>query len=119
MARKSDIAVNFEYFALRLACALVNAVPYPAAMALARAAGRFAFHVLRLKRERTVSRIRSVFPEKSESEANAIAVRSISNMIQTAVEMIRAPRLSRKWMDRHVLDGKMYISTPSSGPPCS
>ena len=108
MARKSDIAVNFEYFALRLACALVNAVPYPAAMALARVAGRFAFHVLRLKRERTVSRIRSVFPEKSESEANAIAVRSISNMIQTAVEMIRAPRLSRKWMDRHVLDGKMY-----------
>ena len=77
-------------------------------MALARAAGRVAFHVLRLKRERTVSRIRSVFPEKSESEANAIAVRSISNMIQTAVEMIRAPRLSRKWMDRHVLDGKMY-----------
>ena len=108
MAKKSKAAVNFEYAALRFACALVNAIPYPLAMSLARGIGRFAFHVVRLKRERTLSRIRSVFPEKSEREVKAIAVKSISNMIQTAVEMIRAPRLTRRWMDRHIIEGKMY-----------
>lgn len=91
-----------------MACALVNAVPYRVAMAIAGGAGWAAFHVFRLKRERTLGRIRSVFPEKSEAEASAIAVGSITNMIQTAVEMIRAPKLSRKWMDRHVLDGVKY-----------
>ena len=108
LARKSRVSVNLEYAALRSVCALVNCVPYSAAMAIAKALGWLAFHVFKFKRERTVSRIRGVFPEKSEAEVNAIAVSSITNMIQTAVEMIRAPRLSRKWMDRHVLDGKMY-----------
>jgi KDO2-lipid IV(A) lauroyltransferase len=108
LAKKSKAAINFEYAALRFACALVNAIPYRIAMALARGIGWFAFHVVRLKRERTLSRIRSVFPEKSEQEVEAIAVRSISNMVQTAVEMIRAPRLTRAWMDRHVIDGQMY-----------
>jgi len=49
-----------------------------------------------------------VFPEKDKSESLRIAVRSLANVLQTAVEMIRAPRLTRKWMDRHVVDGQMY-----------
>ena len=108
MAKKSGFAVNVEYGALRLACGLVNAIPYPVAMWLASFVAAFAVRVLRFKRARTMERIASVFPEKTRSERLYIAVRSLANVLQTAVEMIRAPRLTRKWMDRHVVDGQMY-----------
>ena len=105
---KSALAVNFEYFALRGVCALVNAIPYGLAMALSRGLGWVLFHVVRFKRRRTVGRIRGVFPGKDMREVNAIAVRSLQNILQTGVEMIRAPRLSRAWMDRYVKDGQVY-----------
>ena len=108
MAKKSGFAVNVEYGALRLVCGLVNAIPYPVAMAMASFAAVFAVRVLRFKRARTMERIASVFPEKGKSERLRIATRSLANVLQTAVEMIRAPQLSRKWMDRHVVDGQMY-----------
>ena len=103
---KGRLAINVEYLALRGSCALVNAVPYP--LAIARGLGWMAFRVFRFKRRRTLARIRGVFPEKSEREAEAIAIRSIQNILQTAVEMMRAPRLDRRWMDRHVRDGQLY-----------
>jgi KDO2-lipid IV(A) lauroyltransferase len=105
---KGKIAVNAEYAALRFFCALVNATPYAAAMAAARLFGWAAFRVFRLKRGRTLGRIRSVFPGMTEREATAVAVRSLQNILQTGVEMMRAPRLDRAWMDRHVVDGQMY-----------
>lgn len=106
--KKSALAIDLEYGAVRAACAFVNAIPYPLAMALARGLGWAAFRVLGFKRRRTIGRIRSVFPEKGAREASAIAVRSLQNILQTAVEMMRAPRLDRAWMDRHVVDGALY-----------
>ena len=108
MAKKSGFAINVEYGALRLACGLVNAIPYSIAMALARFVATFAVRVVRFKRARTMERLASVFPEKSKSERLRIAACSLANVLQTAVEMIRAPRLSRKWMDRYVVDGQLY-----------
>lgn len=105
---KSSLAINFEYFLLRFFCGLVNAIPYPLAVALARGLGWTAFRVFGFKRRRTLQRIRSVFPEKSEAEATAIAVQSLQGVLATAVEMMRAPRLDRKWMDRHVVEGAKY-----------
>ena len=105
---KSVFSVNVEYFLLRFFCAVVNAIPYPLAMALARGLGWIGFYVVRFKRSRTLKRIRGVFPEKSVREAKAIAVRSLQNVLQTAVEMMRAPRLDRKWMDCYVVDGPKY-----------
>lgn len=105
---KSRLAINAEYAALRLACAAVNAIPFPLATALARGLGWLAFRVFGFKRERTLNRIRGVFPGISGREANAIAVHSLQNVLQTGVEMMRAPRLDRKWMDRHVVDGAFY-----------
>ena len=105
---KSSLAINSEYFLLRFFCAVVNAIPYPLAMAAARGLGWMAFTVFGFKKKRTLARIRGVFPEKSEKEAKAIAVRSLQNVLQTGVEMMRAPRLSRKWMDRYVKDGQLY-----------
>ena len=105
---KSSLAINSEYFLLRFFCAVVNAIPYPLAMAAARGLGWMAFSVFGFKRKRTLERICGVFPEKSEKEAKAIAVRSLQNILQTGVEMMRAPKLSRKWMDRYVKDGQLY-----------
>lgn len=106
--RKSNSAILLEYLSLRFFCALVNAVPYRAAMALARSMAFVAFKVFRLHRRRTLERICSVFPEKSAAEAERIAVDSLSNILQSGVEMIRAPKLDRKWMDRYVRDGALY-----------
>ena len=105
---KGKIAVNVEYGAFRAVCALVNAIPYRAAMAAARGLSVFLFDVLHFQRARTLGRIRAVFPEKSEREVAAIARRSLTNVLQSAVEMIRAPRLTRAWMDRYVKDGLLY-----------
>ena len=105
---KSAIAINSEYYLLRFFCAVVNSIPYPLAMAAARGLGWTAFHVFRFKRRRTLDRIRGVFPEKSVREAKSIAVRSLQNVLQTGVEMMRAPQLDRAWMDRHVKDGQHY-----------
>ena len=105
---KSALAVNFEYFTLRGVCALVNAIPYGLAMALARGLGWLAVRFFRFKYRRTFGRIRSVFPEKNDCEIRKIAVRSLQNILQTGVEMMRAPRLGRVWMDRYVKDGQRY-----------
>jgi Kdo2-lipid IVA lauroyltransferase/acyltransferase len=105
---KSKVAINVEYGALRAACAVVNAIPYPLAMAAARGLGWLAFRVFGFKRARTLKRIRDVFPGISGREASAIAVQSLQNILQTGVEMMRAPRLDRKWMDRHIVDGALY-----------
>lgn len=105
---KGKVAINLEYLALRFFCRLVNAIPYPLAMAAARGLGWLAFAVFGFKRRRTLERIRGVFPEKGEREIRTIAVRSLQNVLGTAVEMMRAPRLDRAWMDRYVRDGQLY-----------
>lgn len=108
MAKKSKAAINFEYGALRFFCALVNAIPYPLAMSAAKGIAAFAFDILGFQRRRTIDRISTAFPEKTPREVRAIARRSLANVLQSAVEMIRAPRLDKRWMDRHVVDGQMY-----------
>jgi KDO2-lipid IV(A) lauroyltransferase len=105
---KSAAAANFEYAALRFFCALVNAIPYPVAMFMARSLAWTAFYVFGFKRKRTLERIFSVFPGISRREANRIAVKSLANILMTGVEMIRAPKLNRAWMDRYVKDGAFY-----------
>lgn len=106
--KKGKFAVNVEYGALRFFCGLVNVVPYQLAMVAAHGLAILLFDVFRFKRTRTLSRIRSVFPEKSEREAAAIARQSLTNVLQSAVEMMRATKLTRSWMDRHVKDGRLY-----------
>ena len=105
---KGKLAINAEYGAIRLACAAVNAIPYSAAMAIARFLGWVFFRVLGFKRRRTLERVKSVFPGMTDREATAVAVRSLQNILQTGVEMMRAPRLDRAWMDSHVVDGALY-----------
>ena len=108
MARKSKGAALAEYIALRGACALVNAVPYPVACAAAKALAWTLVNVFRFKRQRTMARILGCFPGKTPGEARRIAVSSLANILMNAVEMIRAPRLDRAWIERHVKDVHLY-----------
>ena len=106
---KGKLAINCEYGALRFFCGVVNLVPYGCACLIARTLARGAF-AAGFKRKRTLERIRSVFPGISDKDAKRIAVSSLANVLQTAVEMIRAPKLTRKWMDEHVVGGEQYAA---------
>ena len=108
MAVKSKRAALAEYALLRGACAMVNALPYPVACAMARGLAWFLVDVLRFQRKRTFDRIRGCFPEKTNREVHRIAVTSLSNVLISAVEMIRAQRLDRKWIEEHVRDVHVY-----------
>jgi KDO2-lipid IV(A) lauroyltransferase len=108
--KKSKAASYAEYLALRFACAVINSIPYPIACLIGKAAGSFAFNVLKLNRKRTIERIKSVFPEKSEKEVKSIAVKSLQNIILNGVEMIRSSKLTKKWIKQHVKEVEKYSS---------
>ncbi len=108
MARKTRAAALAEYCALRCACALVNAVPYRVACAAAWALAWTMVVVFGFKRRRTVGRILGCFPEKTRREALRIAVSSLANVLVSAVEMMRAPSLDLRWIERHVKDVHLY-----------
>ena len=105
--KKSRFACLCEYALLRTACGVVNAIPYTVACGLARALASVAVSC-GFKKKRTLERIRGCFPEKSRAEALAIAKFSLANVLLNAVEMIRAPRLTKDWITRHVEDIALY-----------
>ncbi|MGN0847530.1 MAG: lysophospholipid acyltransferase family protein [Kiritimatiellia bacterium] len=107
MSKKSGFVCIFEYAALRTACAVVNAIPYPLACALARGIAAAAV-TCGFKKARTLERIRTCFPEKSRAEALAIARHSLANVLINVIEMIRAPSLTKDWISRHVKDVAVY-----------
>ena len=106
--RKSAFAAWCEYAALRTVCAVVNAIPYRVACALARGGAWMFVRIFGFQRARTYARIKEVFPDKSPKEVRRIAVFSLANILQNAVEMIRSPRLTKKWITRHVKDMPVY-----------
>ena len=108
MSKKNGFTINLEYGTLRFFCGVVNLIPYRVAMHWASLYAWAAFYVFRLKRARTLERLRGVFPQKPERELRWIAYRSLANVLQNGVEMIRAPKLDRKWMDRYIVDGRKY-----------
>lgn len=89
-------------------CMVVNAIPYSKAMRIAEWLGAFLVNRVGLHRKRTEARIRSAFPEKSDAEVRRIAIGSLVNLLKNIIEMIRAPKLTREWMDKHVKDGIEY-----------
>jgi KDO2-lipid IV(A) lauroyltransferase len=100
----------FEYAALRGAAAVLNVLPYPAALAAAWCAARLTFHVFRFRRLETVRRIREVFgADLPAREAKRIAWLSLRNMAFNGVEMMRARAIDLAWVDRHVPDFKTHM----------
>ncbi len=100
----------FEYAVLRATAALLNALPYRAALAVAWVLAGFTFHVVRFRRRETFRRIREVFGEDlPRREVARIAWRSLRNMAFNLVEMMRAPAIDEAWIDRHIPDFKDHI----------
>ena len=92
-----------EYGALRGVAALLHALPYRAALAVAWGFAAIAFHLVRFRRRETARRIREVFGDTiSDREVRRIAWLSLRNMAFNIVEMMRAPRIDRAWIDRHI-----------------
>ena len=106
--KKSAFVAWLEYALLRTVCAIVNAIPYRMACSFARGGAWVLVRCIGFKRKRTLDRIRSVFPDKTGKEALAIATASLANILLNAVEMIRAPRLTKKWVTKHVKDMSVY-----------
>ncbi|MBP5511701.1 MAG: lysophospholipid acyltransferase family protein [Kiritimatiellae bacterium] len=92
-----------EYAVLRTLAAFLNALPYRCALAAAWLVARFAFHVLRFRRRETFRRIRLVFGKETPARrVREIAWLSLRNTTFNAVEMMRAPKIDRAWVDRHI-----------------
>ena len=95
---------------MRVLAALLNALPYRAALAVAWFLARFAFHILRFRRRETLRRIRQVLgPELAARAARRIAWLSLRNLFFNAVEMMRAPRISAAWISRHMPDFPEHV----------
>ena len=109
MSKKSKAACLAEYAALRAVCGLINAIPYPVACFCARRLAALAV-ACGFQRTRTLSRIEGCFPGIPRARARAIAVGSLANVFLNAVEMIRAPRLTKAWVTRHVKDIDLYAA---------
>jgi len=104
----------FEYVALRGVAALLNVLPYRAALAVAWVLAGLTFHAFRFRRRETFRRIREVFgADLPAREVKRIAWRSMRNMAFNIVEMMRAPSLDIAWIDRHIPDFKNHIPAVS------
>lgn len=92
-----------EYIALRVVAGVFRALPERVALAVAAGLAAVA-HVLARSRVRVArERIRQVFgPGYPEAEIRRVARRSLRNLFFNAVELVRLPRLTRDWADRHV-----------------
>lgn len=99
-----------EYGALRLLAALLNVLPYRAALAVAWLLAACAFNMVRFRQRETRRRIREVFGEElARREVRRIAWLSMRNIAFNMVEMMRAPRIDTHWVDRHIPDFKEHI----------
>lgn len=92
-----------EYGALRGVAGLLAVLPYRAALAVAWGVAALAFHLFRFRRRETARRIREVFGAATPARAvRRIAWLSLRNMAFNIVEMMRAPRIDRAWIDRRI-----------------
>lgn len=112
MAKKhhSRIVYALEFGIFWIVTALVNLIPLAWACAWGRALAWFLVCVAGFQRTRTYARIRAVFPNKTPRAARAIAVGSLANVILNALEMMRASRLSPKWIKRYVKEAPLYAA---------
>jgi len=98
-----DFQYRVEYAALVGFTALLNQLPYKAALAVAWAVAGLLFHVARFRRRETFRRIREVFGEDApRREVRRIAWLSLRNMAFNCVEMMRAPHIDKAWIDRYM-----------------
>jgi lauroyl/myristoyl acyltransferase len=90
-----------EYILLRVVAFLVCILPYRAALALGWGLAALAFHVFRFRRDKAVTRMRSVFADRyTEREYQHMAWISLRNTVFSALEVLRMPRATKEWCNR-------------------
>jgi KDO2-lipid IV(A) lauroyltransferase len=96
MAKKKSYRF-FVYLIARAADFLLRLLPRQLALTMARAAGSLGFHLVSRQREKALKSLRlALGKEKSEAEIRKIAKGVFQNFAQTAVEILRLPRLSKE-----------------------
>ena len=96
MAKKKPYRF-FVYLIARAADFLLSLLPRRAALAMARAAGSLGYHLVSRQREKALKSLRlALGSEKSEEAIQKIAQGVFQNFAQTAVEILRLPRLSKE-----------------------
>ena len=91
-----------EYAALRIIGGLVNLLPLRGALGLGWILAWIAFYVVQWRVDTAKARIHEVFGNKyTEKEIKRIAWISLRNMFFNAIEVIRIPSLSDKWIEKH------------------
>ena len=92
-----------EYAAMRAIHALVNVLPYRAALAFGGGLAWFAFHIVRWRVAEAERRIRDVFGDGMPApEVRDIARRAMRSFFGCVIDTLRVPRLTREWIDRHI-----------------
>jgi lauroyl/myristoyl acyltransferase len=94
---------RIEYLALLAAAGLFRVLPHEAALALAWAGARLAFHVARFRRRETLRRIAAVFGTTlTPRQQRRVAWLSLRNLAFNLAELMRAGRFTPAWLERHV-----------------
>ncbi|MDD2600552.1 MAG: hypothetical protein PHO37_15225 [Kiritimatiellae bacterium] len=92
-----------EYATLRAVAAVFNVLPYKLAIGAGCGLAWPLFHLIRFRRAETFRRIREVLgADTPEREVKRIAWISLRNMLLNAVEMMRASRIDKAWIDDRI-----------------
>lgn len=87
---------RFEYLLLRILGAVCGVLPRRIALGIAWLIGVFAFSVLRLRRDVTLSNIRQAFPEEGAAGLRRIARAAYVNLAVVGMDMLRVRYLDRE-----------------------
>ncbi|MGN1359968.1 MAG: lysophospholipid acyltransferase family protein [Kiritimatiellia bacterium] len=94
-----------EYALVRAFQLLLGLLPLRLAFALAWLLLRLVFHTLRPKRAQVAKRVRQVFGDQTPRRTiDRIAWLTLRNMVFNTIEMMRADRFDKTWVDRHMPD---------------
>lgn len=91
-----------EYALLRVFAASLNALPYRLALFVAAASAAAVYRLVGQRPREARRRIAEVFPDKSAVEVDRIARRALRHLFFSAIETFRFPRLSDRWVARHI-----------------
>ena len=92
-----------EYVLLATFVFVIRLTPHRLAMLQGWILAGFIHHVIGFRKKVVRQRIRQVFGDKlSDAEIRKTAWRSFRNLTFNAIELIRAPRLSDRWIEKYV-----------------
>lgn len=95
------------YGIVRFWAGVIQILPRPVALGLARAGGAFAFAVVWRQRNKTLENLRRVFgAEKSESEIRLIGKKVFQNLALTGAEFLQFSKLRAEFLEKIVESSK-------------